>query len=312
MKAVEHLSVLLEESVTAVLGDVNGVYLDGTFGRGGHSRKLLQQLSEQGKVFGLDRDPQAVSAGRELEEEETRFSMIYGAFGDIKEIAGRHDLLGQFDGILLDLGVSSPQLDQPERGFSFLRDGPLDMRMDPGSGVSAEEWVNTTSAEEMARVFKLYGEERFSKRIARAVVDARAENPITRTDQFAQIVKQANPSWERDKHPATRVFQAVRIEINEELSELEKFLDCSLQLLKPGGRMAIISFHSLEDRIVKRFLKQKARGEDFPKGLPVTQDMIRPTLKIIGKALKASDQEVGSNPRSRSAVLRVGEKITDC
>ncbi len=304
-----HISVLLKESVTALIQDVDGVYIDGTFGRGGHSRSVLSMLGNDAKLVGIDKDLEAIASGNTLADEDSRFSIEHCSFNDITQVLKRQGIDGGVDGILLDLGVSSPQLDQAERGFSFLRDGPLDMRMDTTKGLSAAEWVNTTDAADMTRAFRLYGEERFAKRIANAIVDVREETPFTTTAQLAEVVKAANPKWERDKHPATRVFQAIRIAINNELSDLEGFLEQVVSVLKPGGRIVIISFHSLEDRIVKRFMKKASKGKDYPKELPVTVDMLQPELKLRSRAIKASEEEVGGNTRSRSAVMRVGEKL---
>jgi 16S rRNA (cytosine1402-N4)-methyltransferase len=260
-------------------------------------------------LIGIDKDLQAIAYGEELKAEDQRFAIEHCSFADIAGVVDRQKAVDGVDGILLDLGVSSPQLDQAERGFSFLRDGPLDMRMDTSRGISAADWVNVTDEYDMTRIFRLYGEERFAKRIANAIAQERVKKPFTTTAHLAEVVKAANPKWERDKHPATRVFQAIRIEINNELSDLEYFLNQVLSVLKPGGRIVIISFHSLEDRIVKRFFKQAAKGKDFPKGMPVTVDMLQPELKLMSRAIKASKGEVDSNTRSRSAVMRVGEKL---
>ena len=297
----------MEESVSALVWQPSGVYLDGTFGRGGHSQKILASLKENGRLIATDKDPRAIEVGRELEKEDERFKIVHASFAELKK--ARSEAGEGFDGILLDLGVSSPQLDEAERGFSFMRDGPLDMRMDSSCGESAADWVNNHSEQDMIKAFRDYGEERFAKRIARAIVERRSSQLFSRTLDLAEVVKAANPKWEKDKHPATRVFQAIRISVNNELGDLELFLDQALESLKPSGRLVIISFHSLEDRIVKRFLKRAARGQEFPKGLPVTADMMQPDLKIIGKALKASADEVKTNVRSRSAVMRVAQKL---
>ncbi len=311
MTQTTHITVLLEEAVNALVTDPAGLYIDGTFGRGGHSRRILEQLSDRGRLVGVDRDPEAVAVGNELEGDDARFSMEHSSFSGMGDITQRDGLVHQVQGILLDLGVSSPQLDNADRGFSFLRDGPLDMRMNPNAGVSAEVWVNSSSEEEMVSVFKTYGEERFARRIARSISEQRQLNPITNTLRLADIVAKANPKWERDKHPATRVFQAIRIHVNDELGELETVLQKSVQMLAPGGRLVVISFHSLEDRVVKRFLKNQAKGESFPRELPVTMDMINPKFRLLGKAIKASAEEVAMNPRSRSAVMRIGERLAE-
>ena len=303
----EHITVLLNEAVEACVTDPDGIYVDGTFGRGGHSRLLLSRLSEKGRLFGFDKDPEAIRTGQALESEDSRFRMITGSFAELQQqlqAAG----IDKITGLLLDLGVSSPQLDDAERGFSFLRDGPLDMRMDPTSGESAAEWVARASAEEMATVFREYGEERFGKRMAAAVVKAREEEPLTRTIQLAEILKAANPAWEKHKHPATRAFQGIRIHINNELRDLEVILDQSVDVLQENGRLVVISFHSLEDRLVKRFIRRQEQGIKIPKGLPVPDTELGRTMKKIGKAIKPSKNEVGDNVRARSAVMRVAER----
>jgi len=309
MSQPEHFSVLLRESVDALVQDASGFYIDGTFGRGGHSRAVLQRLNAEGRLLGFDKDPLAIAAGEKLEQEDQRFSIVHDSFAALADIAAQREVAGRVAGILLDLGVSSPQLDQAERGFSFMQDGPLDMRMDTSRGISAAQWVNSASEEEIARVLFEYGEEKFSRRMARAIVAHRRESPFTRTRQLAEVIAAANPKWERDKHPATRAFQAIRIEINNELKDLEQALHAAMAVLQPGGRLVVISFHSLEDRIVKRFMKQEARGQVFPKGLPVTADQLQHRLRIIGKTVRASEEEVQQNIRSRSAIMRVAEKI---
>ncbi|WP_444896366.1 16S rRNA (cytosine(1402)-N(4))-methyltransferase RsmH [Microbulbifer sp. SSSA005] len=302
-----HRSVLLREAVDALVTEPDGFYIDGTFGRGGHSASILEHLGPNGQLVGVDKDPQAVEFAEQRFSDESRFSIWHGSFADMDKAAGQ--AAGKVSGILLDLGVSSPQLDQAERGFSFMQDGPLDMRMDTSRGISAAEWVNTEAEAEMARVFKEYGEERFARRMAAAIVKRRLEKPFERTLDFAEVVKEANPAWEKGKHPATRVFQAIRIHINGELDDLQSALDKSLQLLAPGGRLVIISFHSLEDRMVKRFIREKERGPQLPRGLPVMDSQIAKSLRSVGKAVKANTVEVDENQRSRSAVMRVAEKL---
>lgn len=304
-----HQTVLLDEAVVSVLGARDGIYVDATFGRGGHTRHLLAQLGAAARVIGFDKDPQAIAAGQVLAAEDARFSIIHDSFADILDVMGAQGLAGTVDGVLADLGVSSPQLDDAERGFSFMNDGPLDMRMDVTRGQSAAEWIASVAEDELARVLFEFGEERHSRRIARAIVKARTESPITRTRQLADIVAAAHPAWEKHKHPATRSFQAIRIFINNELGDIERFLRDALRVLKPGGRLAVISFHSLEDRLVKQYFQKEAKGDDFPPGLPVTVDMLKPRLKIIGKPVDPSAAEVDANPRARSARLRVAEKI---
>jgi 16S rRNA (cytosine1402-N4)-methyltransferase len=305
----QHQSVLLEQAVDALVTDRDGFYIDGTFGRGGHARKILSKLSGQGKLLVVDKDPQAIDEARRLQEQDPRLIVAHSSFADIVDLAGTQGVVGQVSGVLLDLGVSSPQLDNAERGFSFTKDGPLDMRMNTETGFTAEQWLAEASEEEMARVFFEYGEEKFSRRIARAIADVRKHSPINRTLQLAEIVKQANPAWEKHKHPATRVFQAIRIHINDELRDLEKTLEGIVQVLKTGGRMVVISFHSLEDRLVKRFIAREERGDDFPPDMPVTQAQLNPRVKRVGRQLKADITEVAGNIRARSAVLRVAEKI---
>lgn len=309
MTQTAHFSVLLNESVEALIGDPNGAYIDGTFGRGGHSRAILEKLGPGGRLIGFDKDPQAISAGEALKQEDGRFEIKHSSFAQIRDVATVEDIGGKVDGILLDLGVSSPQLDQAERGFSFLNDGPLDMRMDSSKGMSAADWVNSADENEIVRVLKEYGEERFGRRMARAIIARRSEQPFMRTKDLADVISAANPKWEREKHPATRAFQAIRMEVNNELGDLEVALESGLDVLKPGGRLVVISFHSLEDRIVKRFFKNQARGKQFPKGIPVTDAMLEQTLALVGKAIKASDEEVRNNRRSRSAIMRIAEKI---
>jgi 16S rRNA (cytosine1402-N4)-methyltransferase len=307
--AIEHQTVLLEEAVATLLTDPNGIYVDGTFGRGGHSRLLLSQLQADGRLIGIDKDPQAVAAGLQLAAEEPRFAMLQGSFAEMPRLLAEQGITQPVTGILLDLGVSSPQLDQAERGFSFLKDGFLDMRMDPARGQSAAEWLAQADEQEIALVLKTFGEERFAKRIARAIVAARAERAIDTTLRLAKIVADANPAWEKGKNPATRAFQAIRIYVNDELGDLTRFLDQSLDLLAVGGRLAVISFHSLEDRLVKRFIKQQVRGDDVPSYIPLTATESKPRIRSLGRAVQPGAEEVAANPRARSAVLRVAEKL---
>ncbi|ALO46938.1 16S rRNA methyltransferase [Pseudohongiella spirulinae] len=301
----EHETVLLHPAVDALVTDCAGFYVDGTFGRGGHSRLILEQLDENGRLLAIDKDPGAIKIGQELSASDARFCIRHGAFSDADQWVAP----GQAAGILLDLGVSSPQLDEAQRGFSFTHDGPLDMRMNPEAGESAAQWLGSASEKEIADVIFQYGEERFSRRIAKAIVMQREDQPITRTLQLAEIVKQANPAWEKHKHPATRAFQAIRIHINQELLSLQELLSKSLQLLKPGGRLVVISFHSLEDRMVKQFIQKQSRGDEFPRDLPVPESALNPRLKKIGKAVKPDAQEIARNPRARSAVMRVAERM---
>ena len=303
MRQAEHVSVLLEESVAALAIKPDGTYLDGTFGRGGHSRAILRSLSNSGRLIAFDKDPQAESSAEQFSE-DPRFEFVRASFAEISSRVETSEL----DGILLDLGVSSPQLDNAERGFGFSDDGPLDMRMDTRAGMTAAEWLATAPEADIADVIKTYGEERFAKRMASAIVKARAESPITRTKQLATIVAEANPKWEPHKHPATRAFQAIRIFINRELEDLEIALGHTVDALSEGGRLVVISFHSLEDRIVKRFMRDQARGQQLPKHVPVIDSDTGKTLNLVGKALKPSTDEVQRNPRSRSAIMRVAER----
>jgi 16S rRNA (cytosine1402-N4)-methyltransferase len=306
-----HITVLLDEAVTALAVRSDGCYLDGTFGRGGHSRLILQQLGEGGRLLGFDKDPLAIATGQALAAEDGRFVIVQRSFAELGDELAVRGLAGKVSGVLLDLGVSSPQLDDPERGFSFMNDGPLDMRMDPSRGVSAAAWIASAPEEEISRAFKEYGEERFAKRMARAVVLRRAEQPFERTADLANVLTVANPAWEKGKNPATRAFQGLRIQINNELGDLERGLDAAMDALEIGGRLAVISFHSLEDRIVKQFMRRHVKGEadNLPRDLPVRVVPFDPRLKLLGKPQFASDAEVKANPRSRSAVLRVAEKL---
>ena len=303
-----HQTVLLREAVDALVTDPEGYYVDGTFGRGGHSRAVLEKLSEQGRLLAVDKDPAAVEVASELAVGEERFAFYHGSF---TQLPHQLRLMGMdaVDGLLLDLGVSSPQLDEAGRGFSFNHDGPLDMRMDTSAGETASEWLYRSSEAEIAEVLKTYGEERFAKRIAAAIVAAQAGGPIETTAELARIVSEANPRWEKHKHPATRAFQAIRIRVNRELDDLEDLLATALDLLKLGGRLVVISFHSLEDRMVKRYMRDMARGEQLPAGLPVPDSALNRRMKLVGKAVKASEEEVENNPRARSAIMRVAEKI---
>lgn len=309
MTLQQHKPVLLEEAVNALITDSEGVYIDGTFGRGGHSRAILSRLGERGRLIVVDKDPQAIAEGQRLQASDPRVDVEHRSFAGILDLAQARGIAGSVTGVLLDLGVSSPQLDQAERGFSFLNDGPLDMRMDPTSGISAADWVNSASEQTMTQVFRDYGEERFARRIARAIVAERLVKPFARTRHLAEVIAAANPKWERDKHPATRCFQAIRIEINQELQDLQTALSGAMSALAPGGRLVIISFHSLEDRLVKRFFKTEALGDDFPKGLPVTADQQNPKLILKGKPVRAGEVEVQENVRARSAIMRAAEKL---
>ncbi|WP_086930970.1 16S rRNA (cytosine(1402)-N(4))-methyltransferase RsmH [Agarilytica rhodophyticola] len=304
-----HYSVLLKESVDALVKNKDGAYIDGTFGRGGHSRAILASLGSQGRLIGFDKDPEAVAVGHELAKNDQRFSIVHSSFTQLKEALSKCHVSQPLDGIVLDLGVSSPQLDNPERGFSFLNDGPLDMRMDNTKGQTAAQWLAVAEEKDIAFVLKEYGEERFGKRMARAIVEMRQQTEINSTLQLAKIIADANPKWEKGKNPATRAFQAIRIFINRELEDLENTLSDALDVLASGGRLVVISFHSLEDRMVKRFFKEKSRGKEVPISVPITDNMLNKELKIIQKPLKAGDEELQENIRSRSAIMRVAEKL---
>jgi 16S rRNA (cytosine1402-N4)-methyltransferase len=301
-----HKTVLLKEAVDALHIKADGIYVDGTFGRGGHSREMLSRLGARGRVIALDRDPQAIAAAEHLGDarltvRRTRFSALADVLGELG--------VDSVDGVLLDLGVSSPQIDEAGRGFSFKRDGSLDMRMDPENGLSAAQWLMQASEKEIGEVIKTYGEERFAKQIARAIVAARSKRPLERTLELAEIVAKAIPTREPRQDPATRTFQALRIFINQELQELEMTLPQCVVCLKPGGRLVIISFHSLEDRIVKRFMSRLAKPE-VPKRLPLRDsEMPKGKLRLIGKPLRPERHEVQHNPRARSAIMRVAERL---
>ena len=302
---MSHISVLLHETVDALLADRNtGIYVDGTFGRGGHTRLLLSKLDENSKVYAFDKDPQALEVAYQLEKEDPRFKIIHASFADLQQELNQLDIY-QVDGIMADLGVSSPQLDQADRGFSFMKDGPLDMRMDNSQGQTAAEWLVDVDEEHLANVIFQYGEERYSRRIAKAIKQA---GYIKTTAELAEIVKVAHPKWEKNKHAATRTFQAIRIEINKELDDVHVFLPQAVDLLKSNARLAVISFHSLEDRIIKQFIqKESTLPEDNGWGLPQKVIDHRRLKKV--ERIRASEEEVKANPRSRSAWLRVAERL---
>ena len=309
MTNFEHKPVLLIESVDALAIKADGIYIDGTFGRGGHSRKILQQLGDKGRLITFDKDPQAIAVAQEKFAGEPRFSIVHGSFAELEDTLSSQGLCGKINGILLDLGVSSPQLDDPLRGFSFQQSGPLDMRMNDQQGISAAQWINKAKEEDIANVLYDYGEERYSRRIARAIVFARQNEPLTDTKQLAEIVKQAHPRWEKKKHPATRSFQGIRIFINNELTDLDDCLRQSVHCLAKNGILAVISFHSLEDRKVKRFFKRMVEGDKLPPDLPIMETEVNRIMKLVGKRVKAGKQELAENPRARSAVLRVAQKL---
>ncbi|MFM2478034.1 16S rRNA (cytosine(1402)-N(4))-methyltransferase RsmH [Celerinatantimonas sp. MCCC 1A17872] len=307
----KHQSVLLNESVDALQIFADGIYIDGTFGRGGHSRLILSQLGKNGKLLVIDRDPQAIAVAEQLALDDARVTVLKGPFSHLQEYVEQLGLSKKINGVLLDLGVSSPQLDDPSRGFSFLRDGPLDMRMDPTRGQTAAQWLEKAELEDIVWVLKTFGEEKFARRIATAIIEQRAQQPVRSTLELANLISQAMPVKEKHKHPATRSFQAIRIFINSELDEISQALEGAVEVLAPDGRLSVISFHSLEDRLVKRFIRKQQKGKDYPPGLPLTEAQLNEgrTLKAIGKAYKPSLEEVSQNSRSRSSVLRVAQRI---
>jgi len=303
----EHAPVLLQEALTALQIHADGIYVDATFGRGGHSRAILGRLGAKGRLYALDRDPSAVAVGKTWDD--PRFAIFHAAFSQLAEVM-REAGVSAVDGVLFDLGVSSPQLDTPARGFSFRHDAPLDMRMDSSRGPSAAEWLNDADEDEIARVIRDYGEERFAKQIARAIVAARGRQPLSTTRQLAELVAGVVRTREPGQDPATRTFQAVRIHVNRELEEIEQALPQGVDLLRQGGRLAVISFHSLEDRLVKRFLRQEAKGEELPPEIPVRGDALKAgRLRLVGRAIRPGEAEVAANPRARSATLRVAERV---
>lgn len=307
MQEFGHVTVLLEEAVAALAVNPDGVYIDATFGRGGHSRRILSALGPRGRLIALDRDPLAIAAGQALAD--PRFTLVHRAFGELA-LAAAEVGVSAVDGILFDVGVSSPQIDDGSRGFSFRHDAPLDMRMDTTQGETAAEWLARAEIREITEVIRNYGEERFAFQIAKKVVAARLEQPIVTTGQFAALVREAVRTREPGQDPATRSFQALRIHTNQELRQLEIVLPQALDLLNSGGRLAVISFHSLEDRIVKNFMRQQSTADALPKNLPLRADQLPAAkMRLIGKAIKASAAEVAANPRSRSAVMRVAEKV---
>ncbi|CAI8165691.1 MAG: Ribosomal RNA small subunit methyltransferase H [Cellvibrionales bacterium UBA7375] len=305
----EHSTVLLHEAIDALVVDPDGLYVDGTFGRGGHTAELLSRLSVKGSVIAIDKDLDAIASGSARFADDDRLSLVHGTFADLTSIVEQAGMQGNVSGVLLDLGVSSPQLDQADRGFSFMRDGPLDMRMDTSKGQSAAEWIASADEQEIAKVIKEFGEERFARRMAAAIVRERTESPIERTVQLAKILAEAHPAWERGKHPATKAFQAIRIFINRELADLEELLEQVIDSLAIGGHLVVISFHSLEDRRVKRFIRDQHRGIKLPKNLPIPDVDRGVRLIKVGKAIKPSAIEVENNVRARSAVMRIAERV---
>jgi 16S rRNA (cytosine1402-N4)-methyltransferase len=308
MSSNAHVPVLLGPVLEGLEIRADGLYVDGTFGRGGHSSAILRQLNADGRLISIDRDPQAIASAPTALLEDQRFELIRCEIAELSKHVNKKGLAGRVDGLLLDLGVSSPQLDEAERGFSFLRDGPLDMRMDPDSGISAAQWLDTVDEKVLKRVIYQYGEERDAPRIARAILAARESNSIATTRQLANIIASVVPAHKRKKHPATKTFQAVRIFINNELEQLETVLSQSIDMLAKGGRLCVISFHSLEDRIVKRFIRDASRETEQYRGMPDVPEEYRPKLRQVGKAVTATVDEVAANARARSARLRIAER----
>lgn len=307
---MEHQPVLLDEVITGLEIIPDGIYIDGTFGRGGHAEAILKRLNANGHLIAIDKDLDAISYAENYFAHDKRFAIVQGSFANIGEVATQCGVLGRVNGVLLDLGVSSPQLDNPDRGFSFINEGPLDMRMDKTQALTAEILVNHAKESELADVFYELGEERFARRVAHAIVLARMDSPISTTRQLAEIVKAAIPKWEKHKHPATRVFQAIRIHVNHELEDLSKGLSQSLEVLAPHGRLAVISFHSLEDRMVKQFMLSAEQGPKLPKEVAVLSKNVKSKFRRVGKAIKPQAAEIELNVRARSAVLRLGEKLS--
>ncbi|MBO67191.1 MAG: 16S rRNA (cytosine(1402)-N(4))-methyltransferase [Acidiferrobacteraceae bacterium] len=300
---------MLGEVMQALKIKEDGTYVDATFGRGGHTRAILDRLGPDGRVLAIDRDPDACTAAHSLFKGEKRLTVVHARFSDLSKIICRQSLRDKILGIVFDLGVSSAQLDRSHRGFSFLRGGPLDMRMDSTSGETAAEWLAHVDENDLYRVLRDFGEERFARRIARKVVQDRRQLPINTTSVLASLVAEAIPTRERNKHPATRSFQAIRIHINQELEELKAVLPQAIEMLTPQGRLAVLSFHSLEDRIVKDFIRYSVKGDQYPPDLPITKDQLHPILRIVGKPLRPTIDEVDINPRCRSAILRIAEKL---
>ncbi|MFH4665442.1 16S rRNA (cytosine(1402)-N(4))-methyltransferase RsmH [Vibrio cidicii] len=311
----QHISVLLNESIDGLAIKPDGIYIDGTFGRGGHSRTILSRLGENGRLYSIDRDPQAIAEAGKIDD--PRFTIIHGPFSGMAKYAEQYDLVGKVDGVLLDLGVSSPQLDDAERGFSFMKDGPLDMRMDPTSGIPVSQWLLEADLDDITWVIREFGEDKHARRIAKAIVAHREneeEEPLTRTSHLAKLISEAAPkSFKEKKHPATRTFQAFRIYINSELEEIDTALKGAASILAPQGRLSVISFHSLEDRMVKRFMRKESKGPEVPYGIPMTEAQIQAlgsaNMKTVGKAIMPTEAEIEMNPRSRSSVLRIAEKL---
>jgi 16S rRNA (cytosine1402-N4)-methyltransferase len=306
----DHISVMLNEAVDGLAIHGDGCFIDCTFGRGGHSSLILSKLTEVGRLIAIDRDLTAINAAEQFKKDK-RFLIEHKGFAELSDIAEKHQLTGKVNGILLDLGVSSPQLDDAARGFSFMKDGPLDMRMDTSKGQTAAQWLAVADVEDITWVLRTFGEEKHAWRIANAIVDTRAQSPLTRTSELAQLIKKTAPQREIKKHPATRSFQAIRMYINSELEQIETVLSASLDVLAEGGRLVVISFHSLEDRLVKQFMKKHSQGKRVPRGLPISEEELNKgkKLSLVGRKSKPSKTEVEDNIRSRSSVLRIAERL---
>ncbi|MEE9493291.1 MAG: 16S rRNA (cytosine(1402)-N(4))-methyltransferase RsmH [Gammaproteobacteria bacterium] len=309
MAEFDHQPVMLEQVLTGLSLQPDGYYVDATFGRGGHSRALLRQLGPKGRLLVLDKDPEAIRSAKLLAQQDERVSVVHTSYMNLVDAVKESGWLQGVQGVLLDLGVSSPQLDDPGRGFSFMQQGPLDMRMNTEAGIDAASWLAEASDEEIAKVLRDYGEERFAWRIARKIVETREETPLETTRQLAELIASTVPFREKHKHPATRSFQAIRIFINQELHELKAVLPQTIDVLAEGGRLAVISFHSLEDRIVKRFIRDEYRGPELPPDLPIIPEAYLPRLRPLGKAIKTDSEEIQANPRARSAILRLAERL---
>lgn len=307
-QAFSHYSVLLKESIEALDIKPDGIYVDGTFGRGGHSGRILANLGQGGRLIAIDQDPEAIAYANE-HIQDARFEIQHGSFESLKNYCEARDIVGKVDGVLLDLGVSSPQLDDAQRGFSFMREGPLDMRMNPETGQSAREWLEAVDEKTLKLVLQNYGEERFSGRIARSIKEEIVAGKLHTTLELAELVKRVSPKVDKHKHPATRTFQAIRIAVNRELDVLKTVLTAAMDVLKPGGKLVVISFHSLEDRIVKVFIRDQSKIKDLFPDSPIPIEIVEPALRKVGKPIFPSEEECRENARSRSAVLRIAEKI---
>lgn len=305
---MSHIPVMLAETLAGLAIEPSGIYIDGTFGRGGHSRAILQALNSEGRLLVIDKDPTAIAVAKQLAADDSRVSWHHGSFTEMQHVVADKGWTNKVSGILVDLGVSSPQLDEATRGFSFLQNGPLDMRMNTEAGQTAADYIATVPEKDLADILFQYGDERYSRRIAKAIVQARQAAPITTTLQLAEIIKEAHPKWPKQQHPATRSFQAIRIHINDELADVSSFLPQSLAILKPSGRLVVITFHSLEDRLVKQFVQERQHDPRFPKDMAVQASQYHVPVRFVGKKYRASAAELSENPRSRSACVRVMEK----